>query len=50
MSQSPRLKDHMKNIGVDQPVSNGASFEHNFLNNIKKIYQHTGNCDDQQNY
>ena len=25
------------------------SFEHNFLNNIKNIYQHTGKCDDQQN-
>ena len=34
--QSPRLKYHMKTIGVDQSVRNGASFEHNFLNNIKR--------------
>ena len=24
-------------------------FEHKFLNNIEKIYQHVGNCDNQQN-
>ena len=35
MLQSPRLKYHMMNIGIDQSVSNRASFEQNFLNNIK---------------
>ena len=25
------------------------SFEHNFFNNIKNIYQNAGKCDDQQN-
>ena len=25
-----------------------SSFEHKCLNNIKKIYQHAGKCDDQQ--
>ena len=26
-----------------------SSFEHKILNNIKKIYQHVGKCDDQKN-
>ena len=26
-----------------------SSFEHICMNNIKKIYQHAGKCDDQQN-
>ena len=46
---SPRLEDHMKTIGIDQSLSKRPSFEHTFLNNIKKIYQHEGKCDDQQN-
>ena len=28
MLESTRLKDHMKTVGIDQSVSNGASFEH----------------------
>ena len=48
MLQSPHLEDHMKTIGIDQSVRNRDYFEHNFLNNIKKIYQHAGKCDDQQ--
>ena len=48
--QSPRLKYHTKTIGIDQSLSNRASFEHNCLNNIKYIYQHSGKCDDQQNF
>ena len=46
--KSPRLKYHMKAIGIDQLVSNMASFEHKFLNNIIYIYQHASKCDDQQ--
>ena len=34
----------MKTIGIDQ-----FSFEQIVLNNIKKIYQRAGKCDDQQN-
>ena len=49
MLKSPRLEDHMKTIGIDQSLYNRSSFEHKFLNNIKKIYQHTGKYDDQQN-
>ena len=48
MLQSPRLKYHMKTIGIDQSVRNGASFERKFLNNMKKIYQHAGKCHGQQ--
>ena len=49
MPQSPRLEYHMKTIFIEQSFRNRASFEHKFFNNIKKIYQHAGKCDDQQN-
>ena len=49
MLQSSRLEYHIKTIGVDQSLCNRSSFEHKFLNDIKKIYQHAGKCDDQQN-
>ena len=49
MLQSPRLEDHMKAIAIDQLLWNRYSFEHKCLNKIKKIYQHAGKCDDQQN-
>ena len=47
--QSSRLEDHMKTIVVDQSSFTRSSFEHRYMNNIKKIYQHAGKCDDQQN-
>ena len=37
--QSPRLEDHMNNIGIDLSLSNRFSFEHKFLSNKIKIYQ-----------
>ena len=49
MLQSPHLEDHMENIVIDQSLCNRSSFEHKCLNNIKKIFQHAGKCDDQQN-
>ena len=49
MLQSPRIEDHMKTIGIDQSLCNRSSFEHKCVNNIKKIYQHTGKCDDPKN-
>ena len=49
MLQSSRLEDHMKTIGIDQSSFFRYSFEHRCMNNIKKIYQHAGKCDDQQN-
>ena len=39
----------MKTIGIDQSSFNMSTFEHRFMNNTKKIYQHAGNWDDQQN-
>ena len=49
MLQSSRLEDHMKTIGIDQSSFAKSSFEHRCMNNIKKIYQNAGKCDDQQN-
>ena len=49
MLQSSRLEDHMNTIGIDQSLFTRSSFEHRCMNNIKKIYQHAGKCDDQQN-
>ena len=49
MLQSTRLKDHMNTIGIDQSLRNRPSVDHKCLNNIKKIYQHAGKYDDQQN-
>ena len=47
--QSSRLEDHMMIIGIEQSLCNRSSFEQKFMNNMKKIYQHAGKCDDQQN-
>ena len=47
--QSSRLEDHTKTIGIDQSSFTRSSFEHRYMNNIKKIYQHAGKFDDQQN-
>ena len=49
MLQSSHLEDHMKTIGIDQTSSTRSSFEHICMNNIKKIYQHAGKCDNQKN-
>ena len=48
MLQSTCLKDHINTFGIDQSLSNSALFEHIFLQNINKLYQHTGKCDYQQ--
>ena len=39
----------MNTIGIDQSSFTRSSFEHICMNNIKKIYQHAGKFDDQQN-
>ena len=49
MLQSPLLEDNMKTIDIDQSLRNRPSVEHKCLNSIKKIYQHSGNFDYQQN-
>ena len=38
----------MKNIGIEQSVSNNALYEHKFLQKINKLYKHAGKCDNQQ--
>ena len=48
MLQSPRLKYHVKTISINQSLSNNDIFEHKCLQNIKKVYKHTGKCDNQQ--
>ena len=50
MLQSPRLKDHMKTIGIDQSLSISNLFEHICLQKINKLYKHAENCDDQQQF
>ena len=49
MLQSSRLEYNMKTIGIDQSLFTRYSFEHRCMKNIKKIYQHSGKCDYQQN-
>ena len=39
----------MKTISIDKTSFTRFSFEHICMNNIKKIYQHAGKCDAQQN-
>ena len=50
MLQSPRLKDHVQTIGIDQSLSNNDIYEHKCLENIKNIYKQAGKCDDQQQF
>ena len=49
MFKSSRLEDHMKTNVIDQSSFTRSSFEYRSMNNIKKIYQHAGKWDDQQN-
>ena len=39
----------MDTIAIDQSSFTRSSFEHRCMNNIKKIYQHSSKCDNQQN-
>ena len=48
--QSPRLKDHVHTIGIDQYLSNNALYEHKCIENIKKLYKQAGKCDNQQQF
>ena len=49
MLQPSRIEDHMKTIGIDQSSFTRSYFEHRCMENIKKINQHAGKCDDEQN-
>ena len=48
MFKSPRLKYHVQTIGIHPSLRNNAIYEHKCIENIKKLYKQTGNCDDQQ--
>ena len=50
MLQSPRLKDHIQTIGIDQYLSKNAIYEHKCLENIKKLYKQAVKRDDQQQF
>ena len=39
MLQSPRIKDHMKTISIDQSLSNNALYEHKCLQKNQEIIQ-----------
>ena len=40
----------MKTINIEKSSSNSALFEHRCIQNINKLYQHAGKCDDQQQF
>ena len=48
MLKSSRIENNMKTIGIYQSSFTRSSFEHICMNNIKKIYQHAGKCDDEK--
>ena len=50
MCRAPRIKYHVKTIGINQSLRNIALFEHICLQNIKKLYKHALKCDDQQQF
>ena len=50
MLQSPRLKDPVKTIGIEQSLSSNALFQHRYLQNINKLYKHAGKCYNHQKF
>ena len=50
MLQSLRLKYHTKIIGIYQYLRNSALFEQICLQNIKKLYQYSGKCDNHHQF
>ena len=50
MLQSPRLKYHVRKIGIYLPLSNNTIYEHKCLENIKKLYKQAVKCDNQQQF
>ena len=48
MLQSTRFKYHMETTGIDLSLIISALFEHRCLQNINKLYHHSGNCDNQR--
>ena len=50
MLQSPRLKYHVRTIGIHPSLRNNAIYEHKCLETIKILYKQAGKCDDQQQF
>ena len=50
MLQSPKLKDHIHTIDIEQSLSNNDIYEHKCLKNINKLYKQDGKCDDHQQF
>ena len=50
MLQSPRHKDHVHTIDIDQSLSSNFIYEQKCLENIKKIYKQAVKCDNQQQF
>ena len=48
--QSYQQKKKMVIIGVDQYLSTSDLYEHQCLENIKKLYKSAGKCDDKHQY
>ena len=44
------MKQHIVTIGVYLSLSNSVFYEHRCLENIKKLYEYDGKCEDQQQY
>ena len=45
--QSLLLKDQVQTIGIEQSLSNNATYEEKYLENINKLYKQSGKCDGQ---
>ena len=45
MLQSPCIKYHVQNIGIDQYLSNNDLYEQKCLKKTKKLYKHAGKSD-----
>ena len=50
MLKSPRLKYHVKTIGIEQSLSKNVLYEQKCLQNINNLYKHAGKCDNQKQF
>ena len=48
--KSEQLKQHIITIVLGKLLSNSAMYEHIFLENIKKLFKSTGNCENHCQY
>ena len=45
-----RLKDRVETISIHRSLINNALYEHKCLQNINKLYKHSGKCDNQKQF